>query len=570
MIAKIVDNHWIYLDQVTQGSEESLEKYFSVRSPNARYLDLNGSWDGWHRKYNKAKSRLALPLLQELILCCKKNNIPLDIYDERGAPKYPAPQPEQITGSFLDGITLEEYQISGVKACCNNEIGLVVATTGGGKTELICAAIKAFRCPTVILTEQTQILEQIVSKIKLRNVVHKDDIGMFCSGSMPDGNLVCIGNMQSVSTPSKPKFEEIKLTWRQACQHVITLIQKEKLEALKELMPERLAIAIYNKPEGIERLTSTQYARSIIERIKQQSYRNRMQWYKTRYGHAKEIQDYIKSCDMCLVDEADLAVSQPYSILFRSFFNGRRKYGFTGTPFDKTKPVQNITLKENLGSVIYEVPREKVQEAGRIIPVKCYFIPIGTDGDKKDTRAHDIAQKEDIIENELFHNKVCKLNESFKHERNLIVVDTNPITSLGLALEQKIPNSKFLYNKSKKSERRKYIKMFENGTLQCLLAGKILKRGFDLNGGCDNLIIIGGGKQWSNINQIVGRAVRLNKRGWARIFLFFSLSNKYLYDHSRENLKAIVDLGYPTKIIYNGKMIDAKTILKSRFRFPSK
>jgi superfamily II DNA or RNA helicase len=406
--------------------------------------------------------------------------------------------------------------------------------------------------------------------VRLRNVVHKDDIGMFCSGSMPDGNLVCIGNMQSVSTPTKPKFEEIKITWRQACQHMLKIIEKEKLQELKELMPERLAVAIYDKPEGMERLTHTTYAKHIIERIRQQSFRNRMQWFKTRYYHAKEIQDYIRQCDLCLVDEADLAVSQPYSILFRSFFHGRRKYGFTGTPFDKTKPVQNITLKENLGSIIYEVPREQVQEAGRIIPVKCYFIPIGTNGDKKDTRALDIAQKEDIIENEAFHNKVIKLNESFKNERNLIVVDTNPIESLGLALEQKIPNSKFLYGKISKPERREYIKMFENNRLQCLIAGKILKRGFDLNGGCDNLIIIGGGKQWSNINQIVGRAIRLNKRGWARIFLFFSLSNKYLYSHSRENLKAIVDLGYPTKMIYNGKMIDAEIILKSRFRLPSK
>jgi hypothetical protein len=65
---------------------------------------------------------------------------------------------------------------------------------------------------------------------------------------------------------------------------------------------------------------------------------------------------------------------------------------------------------------------------------------------------------------------------------------------------------------------------------------------------------------------MVGRAVRINDRGWARIFCFFFLNNKYLYYHSRENLKAVVGLGYTTKIMFGGKMIDAKSFIKSKFR----
>jgi len=212
--------------------------------------------------------------------------------------------------------------------------------------------------------------------------------------------------------------------------------------------------------------------------------------------------------------------------------------------------------------------REEVEAVGRIIPVKVFMIGVGEDGDKKDGRAFDIAVCEEIITNDSFHQLVVSIQKSFPKDGTLILIDTSPIEPLGMHLEEIIPNSKFIFGKSSKKERRKYIELFEERKLSCLIGSKILKRGLDLMGGVENLIIIGGGKQWSDFEQKVGRALRKNKRGWARVFGFFFLNNKYLYKHSRENLKAIVDMGYETKVIIGGVEIDGEKFVKSRFRPP--
>jgi superfamily II DNA or RNA helicase len=565
VIARIKDNHWIYLDQITQGSEDALVYHFSVKHPRAFYIDTNAEWDGFYRKYSVSKQRLALPFLNELKVCCTKHQIPLEIDDQR--PKIVVPLTSAVTKDMLSGVVLEDYQINAALATLKEEIGIILSTTGSGKTEIMCMLVKLFGCSTVIITEQRVILDQIVKRLELRDVVSEEDIGMFCSGHMPNGQIIIVGNIQSVSAPTKPKFQEIKVSEASALKSLLDLIEKEDKDELIHILPRKLVDTFIEHPEAIEKLKG-KYLQIVIDYFKQKRFQMRLKWYQTRIIHAKKIQDYISHADMLLVDEADLAVSVQYTDLCRRIFNGRRRYGLTGTAFDKSKPVENLFLRENLGNVIHEVPREEVQERGRIIPVKCFFLGVGLDGDKKDVRAFDIAMKEEIIENEKFQKLVASLNAGFVKERNLILIDTSPIESLGLALQDKIPNSKFLYNKSSMPERWEFIKKFEKGELQCLIGGKIFKRGLDLSGGVDNLIIIGGGKQWSNINQMVGRGVRINSRGWARVFCFFFLNNKYLYHHSRENLKAVVDLGYTTKICLNGKQFDAENFINSRFRLP--
>ena len=73
---------------------------------------------------------------------------------------------------------------------------------------------------------------------------------------------------------------------------------------------------------------------------------------------------------------------------------------------------------------------------------------------------------------------------------------------------------------------------------------------------------------WSNFDQKIGRAVRLNSRGWARVFNFYFRTNKYLYEHSRKQLKALVDMGYDSKVVFKHATVDGAKFVKSRFRRP--
>jgi superfamily II DNA or RNA helicase len=268
------------------------------------------------------------------------------------------------------------------------------------------------------------------------------------------------------------------------------------------------------------------------------------------------------------VHNCDKAASTNYKDLFFKFFKGRYKYGFSGTPEDKKKPVEWLFLRERLGSIIYHIDRKDVEATGRIIPVKQVLIAVGEDGDRGDKTAYDIAENEQVIQNDDFHSLVAATVAHYPNDRTLIIVDTHEIKSLGQALEKKIDGSKFIFGQTATKERRAAIKSFEDGETRCLIGGKIIKRGLDLRGGADNVILIGGGTKWSNIDQMVGRAVRKNARGWCRVIGFYFMSNHYLYAHSREQLKAMVSMGYDTKVIFKNGIVSGADLIKSKFRVP--
>lgn len=565
MLAYIKDNKYIHLDQVTQGSEESIVAWFSVRHPKAYYIDTEASWDGWYRRYSVKTQRLALPLLQELKECCKANDIPLEIKDQRGAPKFPAPKEEHITTEFIEGIALDPHQLRGLQIACDKEIGIYDMKTGAGKTEIMCGLIKMFRCPTLVITEQIVVLEQIVNRLKVRNVVHNDDIGMFCYGYMPDNNLVMVGSIQSLSTPPPPPKEPKQLPKGRAFKVAKEWAEKEKL---REFFPEPLWKALEERPAAVKKLTG-KYLKRLIALVSKDAWLQQKRYYKVRLKNSRHIQKMVSGCDLLLVDEADKATSDNYKPLFRRIFKGRRRYGFTGTPFDKNKPVQNLFLKDRLGSVICKARRRELEEIGRIIPIEYIMVACGEDGNKADPTAFDIAEREFIIENTDFHSLILRIVTGFPDDSTLILVDTSAIEELGFMLEELIPNSKFIYGKTTKPQRRKYIKLFEEKELSCLIGGKILKRGLDLQGGCDNLILVGGGKLESDFDQKIGRAVRNNRRGKSRVFDFLFLNNKYLYAHSRARLKAVVGMGYKSKVIISGREIDGGQVVRSRFRIPN-
>lgn len=498
MRARIVDNDWVYLDQIPIGTESKLTAYFSARHPRAHFIDTRQQdWDGWYRKYDTKNQRLARPFLHELENFCQSVNLQLEIIDER--PSVSVLDSSQVGPDWLGGIALEQYQIDAIKKTSDEEIGIFKLPTGSGKTELAAGIVKLFQCSTVIIAEQRVVIEQIRERLQLRDIF---DVGMFYGGETPTGQKVIVGSIQSLTTP----------------------------------------------PESYKR--------------------KRPQEYAQRLKHARQFQEIVKKAELLLVDEVDRAVSKPYRMLFKHWFNGRRKYGFSATPFDTKRPVQNLILKEHIGSIIYEVERKVVEDLGRIIPIKFNMIVIGEDGHKDDKTTFDIAEREQLIDNVEFHQLVAKIVKGFPDDNTMILVDTLNVEDLGHALEKEIPESVFIYGKTSKGVRQKYLKMFEQRELKCLIGGKILKRGLDIRGGIDNLILCGGGQLWSNLEQSLGRSLRVNKRGWARVFGFLFLNNHYLYKHGREQLKAVVDMGYKSSVVFKDVIVDGEQFVKSRFRKP--
>jgi len=525
MIANVVDNRWIYLEHITDPEDQVLWEAFSVCKPNS-YIDPNarGNWDGVYRKYNRAKKRLVRPLLNMLRSVCSKHNLPLAVRDTRDKWEYQTLNPDDITPDFLPGIKLESYQIRAIQQCCKAECGIIDMPTGSGKGEIICGICKAIQCPTLILADQRVVVDQLKKRLELRDVA--DEVGLFYAGKRPNGQMIVVGLIQSLNPPRKMRD-----------------IPKRNHDESDSSYNKRL-----NKWE--------------------QSYKA----YKTRLKNVKFLYSYVKKAQMIIVDECDKATSESYKSLFRNYYNGRRRYGFSATAFDPDKPVEALVMQEHLGSVIVKESRKTVLQLNRIVDCKCKVLPVGLDGNIYDASTYDLAYSEWLINNDKFHQLIISICRKYINDGTLILVDRQ---ELGHALRKALVDcgieSYFIYGKTPKKRRDEILRRFEKRDFNVLIGGKIINRGLDLSGGCENLIIASGGKLQSELLQKIGRAFRKNQQGHSRIFSFYFRCNRYLYDHSKRQLKAMVNSGFDVKVILPGGIIDGRELVEDRkFRIERK
>lgn len=635
MLIVLSDNHTIQLSQVFPQQEEIFVKHFSVRDPRAMYARSarggSGGWDGVWRKYNKNKQSLKRPFLSELIELCKEHDFPYEIVDNREKSKYPRPSAGSFDKSLIDGITLRDNQmdalnsvtISGItEKDIISETGMMHHVTGAGKTECMAGIIKLFRCPTVIITEQVVVLDQIMNRIRMRNVVHNNDIGLFTHGFTPDNNLVIVGSVQAMQTPKKPQWAdfEIKLSTIERDFYKLMIddtvrafsivgeynakcwfrtifidsflkkneklvntfspeIKKDYLLAFKFFKDNSALLANYKDIElklfsaDIDQDSQDNF-KSCIEKamnifmpvVKSKYFEAAIKGYHSRFEKSQLIQKLVSKCELLMVDEADKGSSKYYEPLFNNWFNGRYIYGFSGTPYDRDKPVENLVLRERFGPVLSVASRKDMTEAGNIQPIKYYMIQFGKE-DPMDKTAYDIAEKREMIDNNEFHQKIVKIISSFPDEKFLVLVDTGSVEDFGRILEEKIPGSVFISGKTNRKKRNDSLRAYEKKEIRVLIGSKILKRGLDLAGGTDNVIVLGGGKKESNFDQILGRAVRKTEKGYSKVFGFYMTGNYYLLTHSRRQLKFIVGLNeYPVTIIYGNKQASGEAFIKSRYK----
>lgn len=377
-------------------------------------------------------------------------------------------------------------------------------------TELMAALIKLYKCPTLVIAEKKIVVDQIKKVLELRKVA--EEVGVFYSGRTPNGQFVCVGSIQSLTSPSKPVRERGE---------------------------------------------------------KQEDFERKMTQYASRFKRSHALQSaLLPRCKMLLVDECDLSTSAQYLPLFR-YSESTRRYGFSGSLEDPGKPLQNLILHERLGSIIDKTSRRELEKIGRVVPVKYIMIAHGEGQDKASKSAYDIAVKE-LEEDPSFIKKITGIVKAYPEEKTLILVEH---TILGKKLQAAIPGSAFIFGETPMKKRWDVIHDFEQDKIKCLIGGKILNRGLDLKGGCDNLIVTVGLSDLADFEQRIGRAMRRNAKGFARVFDFLFLHNHYLYRHSRIRLKYLVaGMGYASTVVFPtaNVRIDGQALIDSRFHIPKR
>lgn len=526
MIAYIRNNLFVQFDNISVHEEEILASKLSVSKKN-KYIDPSQRhlWDGIYRFYHRGQKRVPRPLLGMVIEICKNAKLPLTIVDERPDSEYASIDIDKIDESFIPGITLAPYQVNAIKKMVSAEVGICDLPTGGGKTEVICGICKAITCPTVLLADQTVVVQQIKERLQLRDI--SEDIGIFYAGKRPNGQTIVVGSVASLLPPKPPKPVDLK-------------------------DPD------YDK--------------------KYKAYQTKLKAYKTRKKNAKDLQQYVKDAEMIIVDECDRASSNIYKYVFRHLFKGRRRYGFSGTPLDPDRPVEGFIMQSHLGSIIHKESRQHLTEIGRIIPCEYYSIAFGLDGSIKDKRAFDFAINDFMVNSERLHNLIMRLCKSLLSPEEVIGKDRNGTvvlverealgdTLLRILGENNI-KAEFIYGRTPKRRRSEVLHMFEQREIDVLIGGKIINRGLDLKGGCENLIIASGGKLQSEFIQKIGRALRHNKKGKSKIYDIFFRCNRYLYNHSKARLHTMINAGYKTHLVLPGGKVDGSEFVRSNYRIP--
>jgi superfamily II DNA or RNA helicase len=168
-----LDNYWcqIEADPFIGGF---LRKYFTVFKTGSYFAPQFGkSWDGQVRFLTGA-NRLPIGLIQELLNLSIKNDIAVEFKNNRTTIK-PAIYP--VKPDLLPGITLRDYQVEATNKCIEYGQGIVKIATGGGKTSVITAVLKAYNAPALIVAGQINLVMQLYDRM-LKYGFPEDDVGI--------------------------------------------------------------------------------------------------------------------------------------------------------------------------------------------------------------------------------------------------------------------------------------------------------------------------------------------------------------------------------------------------------
>lgn len=389
-------------------------------------------------------------------------------------------------------------------------------------TELIAGLCKAISCPTLILADMTIVVSQLKERLELREVA--SEIGMFFAGKKPNGEMIIVGSIQSLTMPKPPR----------------------------------------ERPERSEYDDDKKHAAAI------KRWEASVLGYQTRKKNHKMLMEYVRKAEMLIVDECDRSAGPSYREVIRKQFKGRRKYGFSGTVFDDSKPIANLNIEENFGYIICEKGRREVEEKGRIVPIKYRMIHYS------DPEYHfrnkitvEDAIKLFMVDNVKLHTMIYAILKAHKNEKNMILVDR---IELGEAINDFLNsaglNSRFIYGTTPKKERKTILDDFAAGNLDVMIGGKIVNRGLDIKGGVDNLIMATTGKLRSEFLQKIGRAVRVNERGYSYVYGFLMRCNHYLFEHSKAALNTIISAGYESEVNFGYAVITGEELVDRKFLPP--
>lgn len=282
---------------------------------------------------------------------------------------------------------------------------------------------------------------------------------------------------------------------------------------------------------------------------------------RKEYGHRHTVTTWqslniiFKGKDMDLIAEIihDLALVQvdechqaKDATILKDMLSGYLKYvpyrlGLTGTI--PKEDYQSQSIISSLGNLIHSVSVKKMQEMGFI--ARCEVHKIVT----KDTvKFKDYASESAYLSKEPERLAfIAEAVEEIRQQGNTLIL-VNSIEA-GKRLNELIPDSDFVYGKTKQKDRSTTYKGVNNQETKVIIATyQVASVGINIPR-IFNLITVESGKSFVRVIQSIGRAIRVAKdKNFARIF-DISSDSKYSKKHLKERVGFYDEMEYPHDLV---------------------
>lgn len=399
-----------------------LREELSYDEPNAIYSQSykRGRWDGRIRYFRQGKvpSGLTARALEIIYQHLKPDDV--KVVDLTPKHTYSTTQ--------LNAELRSEYQLPAVEAILKAKRGIIYAPPRAGKTVIAAAVIaRKFATPTLFIVERLVLQEQTIQALQKR--LPNIKIGRL-GGSIHNIGDVTVCTIQTLLKAYRDELSAQKFS--------LNVVEDEETEELDE-------------------------------------------------STAEKIRELNETAKMVVVDETHHAVATSYAAVLAKQVEREYLIGLSGTPWvaidDPTKWQseirigQNIQLEATIGPIIYEVRYDLLIKLGYLVPPICYFINIPRQKGLPNEWAE--LYKAYICDEKSIRNKVIAQVAKRYVEQNRPVLIVVKRIDHGIALENLIYGSMFLYGKDPEAVRREAIANLRSKKVKCIIS-TILGEGVDI------------------------------------------------------------------------------------------
>jgi len=206
------------------------------------------------------------------------------------------------------------------------------------------------------------------------------------------------------------------------------------------------------------------------------------------------------------------------------------RYGCSATPVREDNT--SIVIQGMFGAKIVDINASYLIKRGDLVKPYIFMVPVDS---KVNLHSYQKIYEQCVVKNEEFNRQVADTTNHLV-KRGLSVLVLVQQYKQGEFLKTLIPNSEFITGKVSSEKRLQYINDLRDGKIT-LIATSLADEGLDARD-LGAVVLAGGGKSITKVNQRLGRALRRDKNSTKRkdkaIVVIYEHNAKYLDKHAKK------------------------------------